>query len=72
MGQDGVQLGADGVAEFALQVPHAVAALFQLEMAAVLLQLVIDGFGPVGVGSVDDAEGVAAQLRGPQHWGRSR
>jgi hypothetical protein len=51
--QDGVQLGADGGGEFACQVPHAVAALFQLHIAAVLLQLVINGFGAVRIGSID-------------------
>ncbi len=51
-----------------MQVPHAVAALLQLQMAAVLLQLVIDGFGPVRIGSIDDLERVAVQLFGSQHW----
>ena len=35
--------------------PHAVAALFQFQIAAVVLQLVIDGFGPVRIGSIDHA-----------------
>ena len=48
--QDRVQLGTDRGGESALQGPHAVAALLQLQIAAVLLQLVIDGFGPVRVG----------------------
>jgi len=46
--QDGIQLCADGSAEFALQLPHAVAALLQLQMPTVLLQLIIDGFRPSG------------------------
>jgi hypothetical protein len=60
--QDGVQLGTDGVAEPALQLPHAVAALCQLQMAPVLLQLVIDRFRPVGVGGSHDSLGELVQL----------
>ena len=41
------------VGEFACQVPHAVAALLQLHIPAVLLQLVINGFGPVRISSID-------------------
>ena len=42
--QDRVQLGTDGVGESACEMPHAVAALLQFQIAAVLLQLIIDGF----------------------------
>ena len=41
--QDRIQLGTDGVGESACEMPHAVAALLQLQIAAVVLQLVIDG-----------------------------
>ena len=40
--QDRIQLGTDGVGESACQMPHAVAALLQLQIPAVLLQLIID------------------------------
>ena len=60
--QDGVQLGTHSVAEFALQMPHAVPALLEFQISAVLLQLVIDGFRPVRISSIDHAERVAAQL----------
>jgi hypothetical protein len=63
--EDRIQLGADGRSEFALQQPHAIAALFQVQIAAVLLQLVIDWFGSVGIGSIDDLERVTVQLFGP-------
>ena len=55
--QDGVQLGAHGVAEFAVQLPHAVPPLFEFEMAPVLLQSIIDRFGAVGIGGSDDGLG---------------
>jgi hypothetical protein len=45
-------LGTDGAGEFAVEMPHAVPPLFQFEVAAVLLQLVIDGFRSVRVGSI--------------------
>jgi hypothetical protein len=35
--QDGVQLGTDGVAEPAVQLPHAVPPLVEFEMAPVVL-----------------------------------
>jgi hypothetical protein len=60
--QDGVQLGTDGVAEPAVQLPHAVPPLVEFEMAPVLLQLVIDWFGPVGIGGGDDGLGDPVQL----------
>ena len=41
--QQGVQLGTHGVAESALQMPHAVAALLEFQVAAVLLPLVVHG-----------------------------
>ena len=65
--QDGVQLGTHGVGEFAVELPHAVAALFQLQTPPVLLQLVIKGFGSVRIGGIDHTVGVAAQLHWPQH-----
>jgi hypothetical protein len=64
--QDRVELGTDGVGESALQPPHAVAALFQLQVATVLLVLVIDRFGSVGVGRIDDFEREPPQLRRTQ------
>ena len=60
--QDRVELGTDGVGESACQMPHAVAALLQLQVAPVVLQLIIDGFGPVGVGGIDHSVGEAAQI----------
>ena len=67
--QDGVELGTDGVGESAGEMPHAVAALFEFEVAAVLLQLIIDRLRPVGVGGVDHGVGEAAQLRRRQDDG---
>jgi hypothetical protein len=54
---DGVELGTDGGGEFAVQLPHAVPPLCQLQMAPVVLQLVIDRFWAVGVGGSDDGLG---------------
>ena len=48
------------------QVPHAVAALLQLHMPPVVLLVVVEGFGAVRVGSINHAEGVAAQLHRAQ------
>ena len=48
------------------QVPHAVAALLQLQMPPVVLLVVVKGFGAVRVGSINHAEGVAAQLNRAQ------
>ena len=62
-------MGTNGVAESACEMPHAVAALLQFEVAAVLLQLIINGVRPVGVGSVDDGVGEAPQLRRRQDGG---
>ena len=67
--QDGVELGTDGVGESACQMPHAVPALLQLDIAPVLLQLVVDGFGPVGVGGIDHGMGEPPQLRRRQDDG---
>ena len=53
---------AENVGEPALEMPHAVAALLQLHIAAVLLGLVVNRFGPVGIGSVDHGVGEAAQI----------
>jgi hypothetical protein len=53
--QDGVQLGTDGVGEFALQLPHPIPPLPQLQMPAVLLQLLIDWPRAVRVDCIDDA-----------------
>ena len=50
--QDRIELGADGGGEFACQVPHAVAALLQLQIPAVLLQLVINGCRAVRISSI--------------------
>ena len=60
--QDRIQLGTKNVGEPALEVPHAVAALLQLHIAPVLLRLVVNRFGPVGIGSVDHGVGEAAQI----------
>ena len=49
--------------------PHAVPPLLQFEVAAVLLQLVIDRLRPVGVGGVDHGVGEPAQLRRRQDGG---
>jgi hypothetical protein len=65
---DGVQLRTDGVAEPALQPPHAVAALVEFEIAPVLLQLVIDRFGAVGVGGIYDGVGELVQLCRGAGW----
>jgi hypothetical protein len=51
---DGFQLRTHRIGEFALQLPHAVAALLQLDAPTVLLQLIIDRFRPIGIGGVDD------------------
>ena len=67
--QDRVQLGTDGVGESACEMPHAVPALLELQVAAVLLQLVIDGLRPVGVGGIDDGVGEPPQLRRRQDDG---
>jgi hypothetical protein len=58
--QDRVELGADSRAESAFQVPHAVAALFQLHTAAALLLLIINGFWAVGIGGIHYCCGEAA------------
>jgi hypothetical protein len=47
--QDRVQLGAEGCGEAAFEVPHAVAALFEFDGAALLLVLVVYGFGAVSL-----------------------
>ena len=62
-------MGTDSVGESAGEMPHAVAALLQFEIPPVLLQLIIDGLRPVGVGSVDHGMGEAAQLRRRQDDG---
>jgi hypothetical protein len=67
--EDRGELGTDGVAESACEMPHAVAALVEFEVAAVVLQLVIDGLRPVGVGGIDHGMGEAAQLRRRQDHG---
>ncbi len=67
--QDRVQLGTDSVGESACQMPHAVAALLQLHIAAVVLQLVVDGLWAVGVGRSDHSLGEPAQLRRRQDGG---
>ena len=67
--QDRVQLGTDGVAESACEMPHAVPPLLEFQISAVLLQLVIDGLRPVGVGGVDHGVGEPAQLRRRQDGG---
>ena len=67
--QDRVQLGTNGVAESACEMPHAVPPLLQLQIPAVLLQLVIDGLRPVGVGGVDHGVGEPLQLRRRQDGG---
>ena len=69
--QDRIQLGTDGVGESAGEMPHAVAALLQLQIPAVLLQLIIDGLRPVGVGSIDDAGRTGAAPAAPR-WRRGR
>ena len=67
--QDRVQLGTDSVAESACEMPHAVPPLLQLQIPAVLLQLVINGLRPVGVGGVDHGMGEPLQLRRRQDGG---
>ena len=67
--QDRVELGTNGVAESTGEMPHAVPPLLQFEIAAVLLQLVIDGLRPVGVGGVDHGVGEPLQLRRRQDGG---
>ena len=62
--QDRVELGTDGVGESACEMPHAVPALLQFDIAAVLLQLIINGLRPVGVGGIDHSVGEPAQLGG--------
>jgi hypothetical protein len=47
-------------------VPHAVAALLQLYIPAVVLELIIDRLRSVGVGSIDDSMGEPPQLGCPQ------
>jgi hypothetical protein len=49
--------------------PHAVAALLEFEVAAVLLQLIINGLRPVGVGSIDHSMGEPPQVRRRQDDG---
>ena len=49
--------------------PHAVAAPFEFDIPPVLLELVINGLRPVGVGGVDHGVGEAAQLRRRQDGG---
>ena len=51
---------AEGCGEAAFEVPHAVATLFELHGAALLLVLVVYGFGAVGVGGIDDRGGEPA------------
>ena len=51
--QHRIQLRTDSVGELAFQLPHAVAALPQLQMPPVLLQLIIDQFRTVGVDRVN-------------------
>jgi hypothetical protein len=60
--RDGVQLGTDGVAEPAVQLPHAVAALVEFEIAPVVSQLIVQGLCAVGVGGSDDRLGEPVQL----------
>ena len=62
-------MGTDGVGESACEVPHAVAALLQLQIPPVLLQSIIDRLGTVGVGGIDDCMGEPAQLRRRQDHG---
>ena len=61
--EDRVELGAHGGAESTGEMPHAVPPLLEFEVAAVLLQLVIDRLRPVGVGGVDHGVGEPLQLR---------
>ena len=58
--QDRVQLGTENIGEPALEMPHAVAALLQFHKPAVLLQLVVNRFGPIRIGSVHHSVGEAA------------
>ena len=67
--QDRIQLGTNGVAESTCEMPHAVPPLLQFEIPAVLLQLIIDGLRPVGVGGVDHGVGEPLQLRRRQDGG---
>jgi hypothetical protein len=62
-------LGADGVGEFAFQLPHPIAALPQLYMPAVLLQRLINRRRTVGVGRVNYPIGDQPQVFGSQLLG---
>jgi hypothetical protein len=67
--QDGMQLGTDGVGEFAPQLPHPIPALPQLQMPPVLLQLLIDWGWALGADRVDypicnESQVFGAQLLG--------
>ena len=59
----------EGVGESACQVPHAIPALLQLHIAAVLLELVINRLRPIRVGGIDHSLGEAAQIRWSQDRG---
>jgi hypothetical protein len=61
--QDRVQLSTNRVGEPALQQPHAVAALVEFQIPPVLLQLVIDRFRAVRIGSSHYRLGEPVQLR---------
>jgi hypothetical protein len=58
------QSGTDGV-EFALYLPHAVAALLQFQMPAVWFQLIIDRCRPVGIYSVGQSIRDSRRSSGP-------
>ena len=60
--QHRMQLRADRIGESAVQLPHAIAALPQLHMPPVLLQLIIDRLRTIGVGSVDYPGGQQPQI----------
>jgi hypothetical protein len=60
--QDGVELGTHGAGEFALQPPHAIPPLFEFEIAAVLLKLIIDRLRAVWIGGIHHLQGVAVQI----------
>ena len=67
--QDGMQLSADGVGEFAFQLPHTIAALPQLQMPAVVLHLLIDRCRAVWVDRSHYPIGDQSQVFGSQLLG---
>ena len=66
--EEGLQFGAEGPGEPQRAGPGPVAALMELDMAPVVVELVF-GQGAVGVDGVDDLIGEQSQVLGRQHRG---